>query len=82
MTGPERLRAVQERMIAAGVRDVKFTWGPDAATTPHDELCGQVADFLESFMNGEFTEMEFSDDGSDRLVPKKHGDDIHGEKIR
>lgn len=70
MTGKERLQAVQEKLIAAGVRDVKFTWGPKAAETPYDELCGNVADWLEAFLHGEFTEMEFAADGSDTLVPK------------
>lgn len=61
MTGVERLLIVQEKLKQAGVRDVKFCWAPDAFKTPFDELCGNVADWLEAYLRGDFSEVTFAD---------------------
>jgi hypothetical protein len=54
MTGFERLKIVQDRLIAMGVRDVKFTWAPDVHKSDPDVLAGQVADFLQGFVDGRY----------------------------
>jgi hypothetical protein len=52
MTGRERLKAVQERLIARGVLDVKMTLAPNAYEHGIDKVAGDLADLLESYLDG------------------------------
>lgn len=50
MTGVEHLKIVQDRLIARGVRDVKFTLAPGIIDV--DKICGDLARFLEAYLDG------------------------------
>lgn len=78
MTGSERLKAVQEKLIAAGVVDVKPFLDPDAFKKfTLDEVCGHLADFLESWLRGDFKVVNCIGD-----APKHHVlTDAHGYVI-
>jgi hypothetical protein len=57
----ERLQRVQARLLAKGVKDVKFTWSVDVSKFPRRTVEDQVADFLEAYLNGECREAEIKD---------------------
>jgi hypothetical protein len=53
MTPRQRLDAIQQKLVARGVTDIKFCWSihPDK---PLSQACGEVADALECYLEGRF----------------------------
>lgn len=54
MSGYERLKAIQERLEARGVTDVKFAWSRGAREKPLSQVANEVADALEAYLDGRF----------------------------
>ena len=54
MTSVERLQAVQRRLLARGVKDVKFTLAPDVHSIPKEKVIEGVAEFLEDYLEGNY----------------------------
>jgi len=53
MTPEERVKAVQERLLARGVKDVKFTWNHEALKkNTRDQVLTDVAIALEAYLDG------------------------------
>lgn len=63
MTDAEkRLLAVNDRLKAAGVRAISFTWAPDAHKKSNDELCIAVAAAVEAVLDGNYTRVTLDDE--------------------
>lgn len=54
MSGYERLKVIQARLEARGVKDVKFAWGRGAHEIPLSQAANEVADALEAYLDGRF----------------------------
>lgn len=62
MTGRERLDALQKELEARGIRDIKFFWSHGVRGKLLSEVQNQVANVLEAYLKGEYTELpEFND---------------------
>jgi hypothetical protein len=86
MTGKERLEAVQKRLVAAGVSDVKFTprggWSVFLHEMPPseeeraalvDKIANDLAKLLESYLAGRCVTL-FDSRGRQSGFPNKCGD--------
>lgn len=51
----ERLKRVEERLKAQGVKDVKFTYGPNAETATKEQIMEDAATMLEAYLDGHTT---------------------------
>ena len=51
----KRILALNDRLKAAGVRNISFTWAPGAENKTNDELCNAVAAGLEALLDGRCT---------------------------
>lgn len=51
MTARQRLDAIQEKLVAQGVTDIKFFWARNSEK-PLSQVCSDVADVLEATLNG------------------------------
>lgn len=54
MTPKERLLKVQERLIARGVKDIKFCWAENVHTKTRDEIYTDVSMALEAYLDGKY----------------------------
>ncbi len=62
MTLQERVKAAQERLVARGVKDVKFTWNYEALkTNSRDQVFEDVAVALEAYLDGRCTPAQMYD---------------------
>lgn len=61
-TPRERLKAIEQRLIARGMSDIKFTWAEGAHEQPFDQVVNGVCDVLEAYLDGEFSPLPESDD--------------------
>jgi hypothetical protein len=50
-----RLKKIEDRLRARGVRDIKFCWAPGVHKVPLEELKANVADFIEAYLEGKST---------------------------
>lgn len=58
MSASNRLHSVQSTLEQRGVRDVKFCFSLAMAERPASEVAGSVADVLDAYLKGRFTEVE------------------------
>ncbi len=58
MNARERLQAVQSKLAARGVQDVKFFFRPGLAELPKSVVLDDAAEFLEAYLAGNYTEVE------------------------
>jgi hypothetical protein len=47
-----RLKVVQKRLEARGVKDVKFTWAPNVKDFTPDQVAEDVIHVLEAYLDG------------------------------
>ena len=59
MNTSERLSTVQQTLASQGVVDVKFYFERGRAlTTPASEVTAKVADFMEAYLTGRWSEVD------------------------
>jgi hypothetical protein len=56
VSGPARLKRIQERLEARGCVDVKFAWGA-TQDKPLSQVASEVADVLEAYLDGKTVPM-------------------------
>jgi hypothetical protein len=67
----ERVNKVQARLNELGLRDIKITWSETAHLMTSDERANSLCDFVESYLDGNFTPMPPFGDASERLMPSE-----------
>jgi hypothetical protein len=58
MNTNELLTSVESRLVAAGVRDLKFCFNFDVKSRPASEVKQDAAAILEAYLNGSYTEAQ------------------------